>query len=285
MSMWHHFTEAADWLAGDAAPAFGKQFSVLLAKWPKFYIPEAGELSGGRMYDDMKSMMRLPYPGIVTLRETRFHDSSGVPDAPSRGLVMTMFFDIHDVEMAGERIIDPSDFQIPSWGALTLVRSANNGWRAFPPCIFIIDGAGPGFVIRLSRTADLDRLLSTGFSSEQCCEDLQDEPSALLETCMLLHCTNVEAVAVPAPKFLNRKRQSRGKRALYEYHVLRVDGEVWDSSASTTGHGVGVRSHFRRGHFRRIDDARMTWVRATMVKGSVPGFVEKDYDIRPRMPV
>jgi hypothetical protein len=98
---------------------------------------------------------------------------------------------------------------------------------------------------------------------------------------MLLNCVNVTREVIDAPKFVNRKRASNGKRPLYDYHVLRVDGELWDRHAASTG-SSGVRSHFRRGHFRRIGDDRLVWVRATMVKGSIPGFVHKDYDVTPR---
>lgn len=283
MSMWHHFTEAADALTDPRLMfpiPFADELAIAIEKWPKFYIPEVGDLSSGRPIENIKPMLRLPYPGLVTLRETKLREADGIG---SRGKVLTMFFDLDEVAFYGQKLLDPGDIGKPSWGCFSMTWAPSIGFCPCPPTIFFLDGSREGLTTIIPDTPEVKGVLeSGGFTMQQMMSESSDETLALIETCMLLNCNNVETVAVPAPKFVNKKRVSKGKRPLYEYHVLKVDGEVWDSPAATTRDGSGVRSHFRRGHFRRLDASRMTWVRATMVKGSVPGFVDKDYDIKPR---
>lgn len=95
----------------------------------------------------------------------------------------------------------------------------------------------------------------------------------------MLSLKNVTSSMQAPPEKLNVKRKRSGKRPLYSYHILNVDGNVWDGSESISGLGAGVRSHLRRGHIRRISDDHAVWVRATFVHGSVPGFVDKDYHV------
>lgn len=99
----------------------------------------------------------------------------------------------------------------------------------------------------------------------------------VLSLLALLGVQNVERQNVEAPQRLNRKRQRNGRLPLYSYHVLKVAGETWDSPY-VSGSGAGYRSHLRRGHIRRLATGTV-WVRATYVRGSVPGFVDKDYDL------
>ncbi len=78
---------------------------------------------------------------------------------------------------------------------------------------------------------------------------------------------------------LNRKRRKSMLRPLYSFHTLIVDGEKWRAKDLEES-GSGVRSHLRRGHIRRLHNSlKRVWVRATLVQGSRPGFVEKEYDV------
>lgn len=102
--------------------------------------------------------------------------------------------------------------------------------------------------------------------------------TCLLNLTALLSCVNVKSVERVAPKFLSQKRARTGKPPLYSYHVLEVDGERWESEGADSNSAHGVRSHYRRGHIRHLED-RSVWVRETFVRGSVRGFVDKDYSI------
>lgn len=283
MSLWHYFTDAADRLMDslfDPEVSFADELAVAIEKWPKFYIPEVGDLGGGRRIEELKPFLRLPYPGLVTLRETKL---VGDDDIGSRGKVLTIFFDPDEVTFYGEKLLLPGDIGKPAWGCFSMTWALSKGFCPIPPTIFFFDGGPEGLTTIIPNVDAVRAVTDSGaLTMQQILRDAGDEALALIETCMLLNCRNVETVAVPSPKQVNKKRASKGKRPLYEYHVLKVDGEIWDSPSAATRDGSGVRSHFRRGHFRRLDESRMTWVRSTMVKGSVPGFVDKDYEIKPR---
>lgn len=106
-------------------------------------------------------------------------------------------------------------------------------------------------------------------------------PNALLGLCEMLACVNVSAESVSVPSALAAKRARTGKKPLYDYHVLKVGGDSWHyERPHGGGSSDGYRSHLRRGHVRRLDEARRTWVRATFVHGAVDGFVDKDYEVK-----
>ena len=101
---------------------------------------------------------------------------------------------------------------------------------------------------------------------------------------LLLSLENVEVKKRGAPKLsiVGTRGQKKKRKAhkSFDYHVLSINGEVWDSpyESNNGGHG-GVRSHLRRGHIRKFSNGKTTWVRAAYIKGSKEGFVKKDYDV------
>lgn len=108
--------------------------------------------------------------------------------------------------------------------------------------------------------------------------DLMDEMNAYTDLCMALACNNVSFMQHRQPPRLNKARIKAGKPPLKDFHVLEIAGHG-DGHGFGTGDN-GVRSHLRRGHIRRLGPERITWVNATMVRGSRAGFVDKQYSIR-----
>lgn len=107
--------------------------------------------------------------------------------------------------------------------------------------------------------------------------DLMDEIGAYLDLTMTLACTNVAIERHAQPERLNRSRIRSGKPPLKDFHVLKITGQGAEAFGA---HGSGgVRSHLRRGHIRRLGRERLTWVNACMVRGSKPGFVNKQYAV------
>ena len=107
--------------------------------------------------------------------------------------------------------------------------------------------------------------------------DYTDEVNAYFDLCLALACSNVSTEKHLAPAALNKRRIKAGKLPLRDFHVLKIAGQNGGE-----GGGIGrpgFRSHLRRGHIRRLGPARITWVNATMVRGSKPGFVEKTYSV------
>lgn len=150
-------------------------------------------------------------------------------------------------------------------------------WLAHPvigACVLgILNGGGAGV-----RAINTTPGLYTSYA-EKLDDEIYDDIMDVLSLCVMLSLQNVKPVKVEPPVKLNRKRESNGELPLYSYHVLEVDGSLWDSESDAVhGEGSGVRSHMRRGHVRRIHNPdRRIWVRATMVTGSRPGFVDKEY--------
>jgi hypothetical protein len=103
----------------------------------------------------------------------------------------------------------------------------------------------------------------------------------LINTCAILNLENVTTETHKAPTALNNARIRRGKQPYYDYKVLVVDNERWDAPTRKSSHSErdGVRSHFRRGHIRRLETGKSVWVRHTIVHGSKEGFVEKTYSL------
>lgn len=105
--------------------------------------------------------------------------------------------------------------------------------------------------------------------------DLMDELNAYADLCHALACNNVHAERRGVDPRVNRSRRRMGRPELKDFHVLQIGGGG-DSSGFDAAQG-GVRSHLRRGHIRRLGPDRITWVNATMVRGSRVGFVDKVY--------
>ena len=100
--------------------------------------------------------------------------------------------------------------------------------------------------------------------------------------CKLLEITDCKQVPINVPAKLAKKHARNNKDANYDYKVLSIGGEIWDSSyvGSNSGEANGRRSHMRRGHIRTYQSGKKVWVNSTYVNGSREGFVEKDYNVR-----
>ena len=113
-------------------------------------------------------------------------------------------------------------------------------------------------------------------------QDCHDECIAIMGLVEVLSCANVHTETLPAPKFLNTKRLSRGKVPFYEFKVLTLDLEEARKSHSSDPQGThsSPRIHLRRGHIRRLPD-RSIFVRAAIVGDKSRGAVMKEYAIKP----
>jgi len=101
--------------------------------------------------------------------------------------------------------------------------------------------------------------------------------------CNLLEINDCKQVPVNVPPKLAKKHAKRGETANYDYKVLSIGGEVWDSPYLGGGNGGGggaKRSHMRRGHIRTYQNGKKVWINSTYVNGNKEGFVEKDYRLK-----
>ena len=81
--------------------------------------------------------------------------------------------------------------------------------------------------------------------------------------------------------FLNAKRAAKGKPpAAWSWRTVRIDPSV-DAEREAMGQPTGrrLRAHDRRGHWRRLGEDRLVWVRACRVGDASMGASMHDYRV------
>lgn len=280
---WSKFSEAIRSMhAATPEPRFVDLYrgsAALMSSAQRFYLPDSRNVLVGKVYDDpVKDLIRLPYEVILLLSECDYSDS---PVGDMSSWKITLAFDPRGPSNARENVISPSVCSDRGIVTLSLMPTLSSkiSWALMPIAVVIdmVDGQ-PG----IRQTAHGDPEFFAEFQrSHKVLGDggeFDSDITSVTNLCAILNLANVTAQKVAAPSALNKKRAKTGKLPLYDYHVLEVDGERWDSPYETSGSGEGVRSHLRRGHIRRLPE-KSVWVRATFVHGSVPGFVDKDYKL------
>jgi len=84
----------------------------------------------------------------------------------------------------------------------------------------------------------------------------------------------------PAPRFINAKREAKGKPPLFSYSWVTIDPAL----ARIPGVRLGgthapPRLHWRRGHVRRLDGGKLVTVRPCLVGDPRRGYAEHDYRV------
>ncbi len=101
----------------------------------------------------------------------------------------------------------------------------------------------------------------------------------VLSLIQALQCCNVDVETIPAPHKLNAKRIAKGKLPFVEYKILTVGHDPSALAVPMGGSHASPRQHLRRGHIRRLTDARTVWVNQCMVGNPNKGSVIKDYRV------
>ena len=99
----------------------------------------------------------------------------------------------------------------------------------------------------------------------------------LLATIVLFQTGNVRAEEVMPDKKLNVARVRRGKQPYHSYRVLDLFTQTAYAKSSAGGSHASPRFHLRRGHLRKLENERTTWVRSCGVGNPKLGTVSKDY--------
>jgi len=93
-----------------------------------------------------------------------------------------------------------------------------------------------------------------------------------------LQCQNVSIVHMEPPKQINEKRKRKGKRPLPAGYVIRVSRDVTrlkynqgEEEHDQERTRTSPRTHFRRGHIRRLQSGARVWISDTIVNpGGTP---------------
>lgn len=240
----------------------------VIGRAQRFIVPNAGDMIVGRRISEFSNLLqRLPYPEIALLS---FHkpERNGAIYSRIRHITVCSEFAAHGQAQPG--FILSSCAQIDS-----------RGWMpVMPPCQVLLTDSEEIGMYSLGEASKEGRnspfqYLNALVQHEQADLGL----SAITELLILLSLSNAGTAHVEPSEALNKKRIASNKLPLYDYHVLTIDGEEVFDRRGNASSGEGVRSHFRRGHIRRLNDDRRVWVRHTVVHGKRPGFVDKEYDL------
>ena len=101
---------------------------------------------------------------------------------------------------------------------------------------------------------------------------------AAYELAVLLQCQNISIVKVEPPSKVNEKRKRKGKRPLPDGYVISVSRDVTrleydqeEDEENPKRTRTSPRTHFRRGHIRRLQSGARVWISPTLVNpGSTP---------------
>lgn len=237
-----------------------------IIKSQKFIIPDAGKMTEGKAFDNFKEVMKLPFPRVSLLREVEVD-----------GVITQQICMAADSFSMNRSANDHIAFYV----ADALRVPGTDLWGPSRPIgVEILERSGILLYEIEGAKEEEERLLGGAHLP-----DINDREgfgalNGLTELMLMLSLHNVSTKTISPSRKLNLKRQRAGKLPLYDYHVLLVDGaEVCDSERCGSPSDRQIRSHYRRGHIRRLDETRRIWVRATFVHGSAKGFVDKDYRV------
>ena len=273
---------------------------------PKFYVPDMSFTAWKESQEVGKhnnNLIRLPYPKVVVLMDTIM--DKGTSDIGAiRSLAAKYNTDAAFIHYAKE--CDESARKVSHIPTMVLAEqyegdddihimagswnTNNEEWCPYAAKVLMVpDEYGYKLMIASNDFAttihvEKFRELFKGGAEELVQGQFRTCLISLMFLHMLLSLENVKVIKRGDPKLSivgtrSQKKKRKGRKS-FDYHVLSINGEAWDSpyESNNGGHG-GVRSHLRRGHIRRLSNGKTTWVRAAYIKGSKEGFVKKDYDI------
>ena len=271
---------------------------------PKFYVPDMTFAASKEIADlgkDKNNLIRLPYPKTVILMDTIMRGSTGASETMQeiRGYtddenVLNYLEKNLDAQKNASHIptvvlaeqhegMDDIEFMAGTWNPHL---KEWNPWAV--KALMYPDGGTYKLGFNVMDTASQQHIERLGdMVGDLALEVVRDQYNTVSLAIMFLHVLlsleNVKVQKRGAPKLSivgtrNQKKKHKARKS-FDYHVLSINGEAWDSPYETASGYGGKRSHLRRGHIRRLANDKTTWVKATYVKGSKEGFVKKDYEV------
>ena len=244
----------------------------------RFYVPDGDSLLEGKRYADIFDLLRLPFECTAILSRGRLDDIGIDTD------MITVAIECDSETARQLRIFDFTTMPDGAWISLTSIflDPPNREWRLWGTVLIRkgVHESGESGLEILPCDDSVTTTLVQKQGIDTIAGSMQHDLNIVTTLCAMLGMKNVQTHHIEAPRSINEKRKRKGKSLLLDYHVLKVDGEVWNSEAAGDRDALhGSRSHLRRGHIRRLSDGRRTWVRAAYVHGRVDGFVTKDYEV------
>lgn len=266
---------------------YAKKTKCVMQTSQKVYFPADRRILDGKKIDDeLAKLVKLPSPVTSILTEITLPVDEEVRKIYKGNLtefnsyMLLVAVDVEEIKkaFADEPVLVDVDmafalmFEMPE--EISFIKGSLN-WALSPIIYCIKYDSSRGYILDgiyatniFGKNGPGKEFGVTGFST-------------ILNTCALFNLENTKTETHKAPTALNNARIRRGKQPYYDYKVLVVDNERWDGLSGKSSHSErgGVRSHFRRGHIRRLETGKSVWVRHTIVQGSKEGFVEKTYSL------
>jgi len=93
-----------------------------------------------------------------------------------------------------------------------------------------------------------------------------------------INCENIRIEPQRTNPTINAKRQRKSKAIFDDYYLCHIRGVDYDKHATGAGSTHGFRYDVR-GHFRRLNDGRMTWIRSHQRGLANEIYRPKQYDV------
>ena len=194
-----------------------------------------------------------PFP-VIALQFPILDDRSKTPRKPTVAVIA------HDEEKQELLVVQATKLQ------------GHSNWSWFPA----------GLNVRVDGPLELNRLAiyPYNFRNQPLSQDqtqllvnsMNPAVMAAYELAVLLQCQNISIVKVEPPSQVNEKRKRKGKRPLPDGYIICVARDVtrreYDRDADdddTKREYASPRTHFRRGHIRRLKSGDRVWVSPTIV--------------------
>jgi hypothetical protein len=274
-----------DVLAQDCARLMHLAEKFVMPDWGRIFDKE--ELA---IFEDMEVPQRLPYPVIACEFSCDYkkHMNLGPDEMPSSRRIALM--------VEGEALASLT----PRLAHIMLPEN-QDGFMVMPISYFDqkqiwTPPPAVGWMKREDRPQDFKAtpmVTPLGLSSysiypeserlPRAVRDFSDEVITCTHLLLALAMDRTTLTRIEAPAKLNKKRERNKKPLLYEYKVLDIVADIMEAPSTVIarprGNHASPRLHKRRGHVRRLQSGRVTWVRNTIVGKPGRGEVRKDYTV------
>lgn len=243
----------------------------------KFILPD-----GGRLYDDIEFKaldesvpLRLPYPSLCLEYHSGLEYHSDGKDWATDKLIgfkngVPQYQQESCVE-SPKRVVYAQESKDYIMITIAFWTPKDGQWRILPECAIPVTGYLNREIL-ISGRVGIQIVLQ---NPRVPLSDYMDEIGALLCFLNVLQCSNV-CVERSEPK--NFGKQIKSALPFDVYHILTINANQTPQGIGSTGGHRSPREHLRRGHIRRLSDARRIWVNATVVAaGRNAGKVTKNY--------
>jgi hypothetical protein len=311
MPQWGKFKDAVsalrsqvNWLLAannEESAFFAGMIAEGIEKSPKFFVPNvSGVFRRGDLiptYDGEKYIpYKLPYPKMALLQTTMITDTR--PESPNSNVPIEsckVSFLMQDQERKDSStdilcttvVCDPTSKQwisVPLFARFCFESNISAIPQDEVSYCYTLELNADKFTSRVVEVLLEDKdFKGDRFALEKSLvADFRPDFFSTATFCKLLEITDCKQVPINVPAKLAKKHARNNTGANYDYKVLSIGGEIWDSSYAhgISGGGSGKRSHMRRGHIRTYQSGKKVWVNSTFVNGSKEGFVEKDYNVK-----